>query len=466
MALVGWTRASGKIDYLCGGSLIGEQFILTAAHCKQDESGLRPDTVRLGTHDARYAQQIAIRDIIVHPSYDDYTKYFDVALIELGQNAWISPAVCPACLWQEDESPSGPMEAIAFGVTNLIDDPSPTLQRIVLSYRLKEECEKVLTINKTRIHQGVRADQFCVAGKDMATCASDSGSPVDVNRVDISGSMISLITGVVSFGTTCVPGLVGVYTKVSEYVEWIEQMTQTSMSYRACTKEIKCFRKPGEPSNMNINLFKTNSRFGLLWDELEGSPNECGATLIDYQYLLTTASCVTTSKGHPKFVISTRGERVAISNVYVSHNYSSPTNDIALLKIDKYANHNVYPPVCLWDHQSDGEYQFSPEFSAYGLEEPIGESSESLFVTDRTGSGCEEELVSGTDLQCFHNEVPLMPGVCWMDHGGPVIGRTYSSKTVHMYGVVSPLSRSCGSNLFMVDVTPHIPWIEAIVFGK
>ena len=53
-----------------------------------------------------------------------------------------------------------------------------------------------------------------------------------------------------------------------------------------------------------------------------------------------------------------------------------------------------------------------------------------------------------------------------MDHGGPVIGRTHSSKTVHMYGVVSPLSRSCGSNLFMVDVTPHIPWIEAIVFGK
>uniref|UniRef100_A0A8W7PML7 Peptidase S1 domain-containing protein n=1 Tax=Anopheles coluzzii TaxID=1518534 RepID=A0A8W7PML7_ANOCL len=142
---------------------------------------------------------------------------------------------------------------------------------------------------------------------------------------------------------------------------------------------------------MNINLFKTNSRFGLLWDELEGSPNECGATLIDYQYLLTTASCVTTSKGHP----------------------NSPTNDIALLKIDKYANHNVYPPVCLWDHQSDGKYQSSPEFSAYGLEEPIGESSESLFVTARTGSGCEEELVSGTDLQCFHNEVPLMPGVCW-----------------------------------------------------
>lgn len=164
---------------------------------------------------------------------------------------------------------------------------------------------------------------------------------------------------------------------------------------------------------MNINLFKTNSRFGLLWDELEGSPNECGATLIDYQYLLTTASCVTTSKGHPKFVISTRGERVAISNVYVSHNYSSPTNDIALLKIDKYANHNVYPPVCLWDHQSDGKYQSSPEFSAYGLEEPIGESGESFFVSARTGPGCEEELVSGTDLQCFHNEVPLMPGVCW-----------------------------------------------------
>uniref|UniRef100_A0A182UNU2 Peptidase S1 domain-containing protein n=1 Tax=Anopheles merus TaxID=30066 RepID=A0A182UNU2_ANOME len=471
MVAIGWTRASGKIDYLCGGTLISKQFVLTAAHCAWDGDNLRPDTVRLGdtdlgsTEDDEFAQQIAIARLIVHPSYRASRKYFDMALIELAEQANFTEAVCSACLWQEKHLPTGSMDAVGFGATGFGESLSPTLQRVVLKHLERDECDNRIAVNKRQMPDGFRSDQFCAAGSGMDTCEGDSGGPIGVKLFNVGGALIPLVTGVVSFGTPCTAGSTGVYSKVSEYVEWIQRTTNLSLGYRDCTLESFCVGRPKETINVAYNTFYTKSRFGLLWKESDSPSNDCGATLIDYQYLLTAASCVKTSQGYPTFVISESGERAAISDVYVSPSYRAgrPESDLALLKIAQYANHQVYRPVCLWDRRSDGEWKSKPEFFAYGLEDQFDKL---VFVTARNGTGCEEELVRGTDLQCFHNEVPLMPGVCWMDHGGPIIDQSVWGEPVNMYGIVSPLSRSCGSNLFMVDVTPHIPWIEAIVVGK
>lgn len=54
-----------------------------------------------------------------------------------------------------------------------------------------------------------------------------------------------------------------------------------------------------------------------------------------------------------------------------------------------------------------------------------------------------------------------------MDYGGPVVGFNSSDgSAAQLYGIVSPLSRSCDSKLFMVDISRHIPWIKAIVVEK
>ncbi|XP_035901446.1 polyserase-2-like [Anopheles stephensi] len=476
MVAIGWTRAGGRIDYLCGGSLINQQFVLTAAHCNVDANGIKPDTVRLGdtdlgsAEDDEFAQQISIARIIVHPQYRGSRKYFDLALIELQQMVQYSEAVCSTCLWQEQTLPDGPMDAVGFGATGFGESLSPTLQRVVLNHIGREECEGRISVKRREMPDGFREDQFCAASSSMDTCEGDSGGPIGVKLYDVGGTLTPLVTGVVSFGTPCTAGSTGVYTKVSKYIGWIERETNASLSYAACSKTTSCIGRPSETINVNFERIYTQNRFGLLWQESDELSLgwECGATLIDYQFLLTTASCVTSRKGHPKFVVSQADERAPITDVYVSPRYKPgrPENDVALLKIDQYVNHTVYRPACLWDRQTDGEWSTDPKFTAYGIVGADGLLNDTVTVTARDRKDCEDASLRGTDLRCFHNQVPMMPGVCWMDYGGAVIDKAFWGEPVSVYGIVAPLSKDCGSTLYMIDISPHIAWIEAIIVGR
>ncbi|KFB37770.1 AGAP008891-PA-like protein [Anopheles sinensis] len=234
---IGWTRSNESIDYLCGGTLITNDFILTAAHCVGDSDNISPDTVRIGDtdlgspEDDEFAQQIAIARFIPHPQYRGSRRYFDIALVQLKEPATYTSAVCNACLWRELEIPSGPMDAIGFGATGFGEALSPTLQRAELNMIDMANCTKRITLSRRQMPDGFRTDQFCAVGNSMDTCEGDSGGPIGVKRLDVQGYVFALIVGVVSFGTPCSVGSTGVYSKVSQYADWIEQVTNTSFDY-------------------------------------------------------------------------------------------------------------------------------------------------------------------------------------------------------------------------------------------
>lgn len=100
MAALGYPSDEG-VSWKCGGALVAENYVLTAAHCLTRE---QPNVVRLGqvnlqaNLEASGGQDVPVDSIIMHPDYVPRFNYHDVALLRLASNVSMSDTIYPACL--------------------------------------------------------------------------------------------------------------------------------------------------------------------------------------------------------------------------------------------------------------------------------------------------------------------------------------------------------------------------------
>ncbi|XP_053547768.1 trypsin-like [Bombina bombina] len=195
--------------HFCGGSLINSQWVVSVAHCYKASI-----QVRLGEHNIVTSegteQFINSAKVIRHASYNSRTLDNDIMLIKLASAATLNSYVKAVAL------PSG---CAAAGTSCLISGWGNTLSSGT-NYPDLLQCVSapiLTTAQCTGAYPGeITNNMICFGylegGKDA--CQGDSGGPVVCN---------GQLQGIVSWGYGCaLRNYPGVYTKVCNYVSWIQ----------------------------------------------------------------------------------------------------------------------------------------------------------------------------------------------------------------------------------------------------
>ena len=221
----------GKAQPWCGGALISDRYILSAAHCFRGKSEAKVEVI-LGEHDWTtkadrvHDQRFKVEKIIRHPDFDRLTAYdHDFALLKLAepvQGRLLRPVCLPeAYTW--DDLIGAVADVSGWGIVDP-DDPrrqSKKLQRVQVTVMSHQHCRSLYPANP------VTESMMCAAVKDGDACFGDSGGPLTIRSRGGRGPAI--LEGVISWGKNCAKAQwPGVYSRVRRVIHWIKDNTRDS----------------------------------------------------------------------------------------------------------------------------------------------------------------------------------------------------------------------------------------------
>ncbi|XP_043205533.1 uncharacterized protein LOC122372436 [Amphibalanus amphitrite] len=216
-------------EYQCGATLISDRWLLSAGHCYL-RSATNHWVARLGAYRrgstllSPFESLHQVSHIIVHPDYEDVGYVNDIALLRLADSVSMSDFVRPVCLPPRRAEVTEGAICSVIGWGQLFESGRifpDTLQEVELPLITSQQCKK--RTSRLPLYK-ITDDMFC-AGYDRGgrdACLGDSGGPLMCQEP--SGEWT--LTGITSNGYGCARALrPGVYTKVANYVDWIERIT-------------------------------------------------------------------------------------------------------------------------------------------------------------------------------------------------------------------------------------------------
>mmetsp|Transcript_12413 Transcript_12413/g.26411 ORF Transcript_12413/g.26411 Transcript_12413/m.26411 type:complete len:410 (+) Transcript_12413:231-1460(+) len=259
-----------QVGLFCGGALITNDMVLTAAHCGDIKSYFEifvgseylPD--RFGS---RKGQIVHPKRGWAHARFSWDTMENDV-MIYLLDEPITTPGVEVIRVNDDPKTPSSKGDRlVALGWGNTNPDPSyyslsDSLMKVGVDYIPNEDCKR-----RTGYVGGqyvdywsmIKGGMLCSLDRGKDGCQGDSGGPIVKEGLDSRGRT-DVLMGLSSWGVACAHStLPGVYTRVSSQYDWIKSVVcnhsrdQTQRQVFKCPGSGVSINNNGRPSNLNEN---------------------------------------------------------------------------------------------------------------------------------------------------------------------------------------------------------------------
>ncbi|XP_051948416.1 coagulation factor XI-like [Xyrauchen texanus] len=205
--------------HFCGGSIIANKWIITAAHCfssSQTQLSVSVGLTKLSEDEVKYE----VEKVIMHPGYDGSTLENDIALLKLKTPITFTDRIAPVCLTGraiEVGFLGQKCSVTGWGKLNTGGFPD-VLQEAQVPLIGHEACKAMMSGAGEPLK--VLRSNVCAGYPQggIDTCEGDSGGPLVCED-----NNTWYLTGITSWGLECAEAnKPGIYTRVSHYLDWIK----------------------------------------------------------------------------------------------------------------------------------------------------------------------------------------------------------------------------------------------------
>ncbi|KAH8236844.1 hypothetical protein KR026_012584 [Drosophila bipectinata] len=198
-------------EHICGGCIVDEYHVLTAAHCVY---GYNPSYLRVATGTVEYQKPDALYTVEehwIHCNYNSPSYYNDIALIRLNEPIVFNEYTQPAKLPTEPLANGTTLLLTGWGSTELWGDSPDVLQKAYLTHVDYPTCQAIMSNDPLNGPCHV----CTLTSGGQGACHGDSGGPLVSNGI---------LYGLVNWGYPCALGYPDSHASVYFYLDWIRTM--------------------------------------------------------------------------------------------------------------------------------------------------------------------------------------------------------------------------------------------------
>jgi secreted trypsin-like serine protease len=277
-----WQAALSACGYACGASVIHQYWVITAAHCVEDGGQVISTdclTVKVGSSSsyASGGDEYDVEEIISHSNYGWNGN--DIALLRMKQPIQFNDNVQPVSIICSEQVSAGAQDVgVMTTITGWGNTEGTTTSTSLQYIEVPIISPNDPDLNNQLANQVNTTTEILAGAIDggMDSCQGDSGGPLVVRNVEDTEW---LLVGITSWGLGCADdGKPGVYTKVSNYINWIDSNTDGCIEASISTACDSSIENPGcmdeEACNFDPSA-ETNTGCVYVLDPLYDCDGDC-----------------------------------------------------------------------------------------------------------------------------------------------------------------------------------------------